>query len=150
MSWLTIRKALAGFLEQLEIAEPVQKKIVRVYEKPPAQIQDTPCIIIYPTPFTTERGPGARKEMTYSAPLVVLVSGEAIDEIVDTVEAFADAMTNLFDEHYMLGNPLPGVTLNVAGEDKGRPGNVTVAEKPYAGFEWTVRIHSVGPKEFRP
>jgi hypothetical protein len=95
-SWRDSRDRIAALLATVAITEPAENSIQRVYETPPATVQDVPCFIIYPPALTVERGSSLRIK-SYTVRLRLLVMDADADRAADFADAFREATIDVFD-----------------------------------------------------
>ena len=113
MTWRLARTRIAAILAAIEITDPTDANILRVYETPPATVEDAPCFIIYPPALKTERAGGGLRIKTYTVRMRCLVADEAVDRAADLVDAFREAVVDAFDVDLTLA----GTVTHIVGPD---------------------------------
>lgn len=96
MAWRDARTRLKALLGTVSISSPDEQAIKRVYETPPGTVQDVPCFIIYPPALSVERSSSLRVKK-YTVRLRLLVSDADLDRAADLVDAYREAVIDVFD-----------------------------------------------------
>jgi len=127
MAWINARARIKALLETVSITSPVEQTIKRVYETPPGTVQDLPCFIIYPPALTVERGSSLRIKH-YTVRLRLLVSDADLDRAADLVDAYREAVIDVFDGDVTLN----GTCTQIVG-----PAVEEAASSSYGGRDFT-------------
>jgi len=109
MAWLDARTRIAALLATVSITEPIEQTIERVHATPPANVEDLPCFIIYPPALKVERGSALRIK-TYTVRLRLLVGDADMDQAADLVDAYREAVIDVFDTDTRLSNSQTRIT----------------------------------------
>ena len=142
MSWSGIRADLKTTLEAISITSPSAKTIKKVYETPPATIQDVPCFIIYPPRAEVTWGEGAARRM-YTVRCRLLLSDADLAVAADLVDAFREATVDkIGTTNLKIGTAAPfGVVVRLVIEEAGA---IDLGGKKYAGLDCLLTLNIVG------
>jgi hypothetical protein len=144
MSWLSARARIAVLLGKVELAEPVKSAIAKVYPTPPGTIGDLPCFIIYPPALKVERGQSGLRIKTYTVRLRLLVSDADLDQAADLVDAYREAVVDMFDTDVRLSDShtrIQGPTVEEAGQ-------FTYGGRDYTGMDCLLTVIIEEPRNF--
>jgi len=96
------RAQIKTFLDGLSINDPLAADIKRVYEKPPATIEDTPCFVLFGAIKKPERRPGGWRIVHYRLRVQLFVQDADADRAAAMAESFGDALINTVDGQLQL------------------------------------------------
>lgn len=97
LSWLVARAAIAEMLRPVAIIFPTGITIERVFETPPKQVSDFPCIIIMGVAKAPPVRSSGLRERDYTARLRVAVDDADIHRSADILDSFTEAIIDAFD-----------------------------------------------------
>lgn len=115
LSWRTARARIAVLLKGVAITSPATASILRVFETPPAQVSDFPCIIILGAEKAIDRSTTRRRE--YVAHLRLVVRDADLNRAADLLDAFQEAIDDTFDANLTIGQRIT----NLVGPEWGLP-----------------------------
>jgi len=144
MAWRDARARIAAILGAISLAEPASVSITRVYETPPAQVQDTPCFIVIPPALEVKRGSSGLRIKTYTVRLSLLVTDEALDRAADLVDAFREAVVDAFDSDLTLA----GTATMITGPNAEEASPIRYGGKDYTGIDFLLTVQIQGPRTF--
>ena len=144
MAWHDARLALLDVLDDLgEITvrrrghSDSTVRVARVYEHPPAAVNDHPAIIAAPPATTVERAASRRREETLTQSLAIVVHDSNPDQAAAIADAIRQAVVERFDTATRLGGHadwIEGPDFDeLAGEQRG--------ELHVAVYSGELRIH---------
>lgn len=147
MSWPEIREQLVQLFEGLAIEDP-PATLKHVYEFPPANIEDDPCIVIYPPKrLPVTRGYGART-VHYTVSCLLLLQDEDALTAAKMIDAFAEKVLDVFDEATAIKGV--GNAWLISQHIEAPRGALTYSGKGFVGFDCIVVIGDTVTKELRP
>ena len=76
--------------------------VKRVYDNPPAGIEDRPCFVIYPPALEVQRLSGGWREKVYTVRMRLLLTDEDIATATALIETYRELMIDAFDAHLRL------------------------------------------------
>jgi hypothetical protein len=141
--YLDFLSRIAALLGTVEVSEPVVQGIARVYRNPPAAIQDLPCFIIYPPSLAVARGSSLRVKR-YAVRLRLLVLDADVGRAADLVDAYREAVMDLFD----IDLTLAGTCSYIEGPDATDPASFTYGGRNYVSMDCLLRVVVEAAKVF--
>lgn len=129
MTWAGARTAIVDVLDGLAITSP-SLSIKRVYEFPPATVQDWPAFILYPPSGSNQHGPSSRFR-NYRQRLRLIVSDQDMSQAAAIADAFREVLLSAFDSNVGLS----GHATQALIQDWDEVGTFPIAEKVFIGFD---------------
>jgi len=97
INWLTARAEIATILTGVAITSPISASIQRVFQTPPKQLSDFPCVVIVGVQKGEPQRTAAIREREYTARLRLIVRDADLDRAADILDAFQEAIIDRFD-----------------------------------------------------
>lgn len=144
LSWLTARAEIAATLTGIAITSPLVQTIQRVYETPPKQVSDFPCLIIMGTAKDPPERSSGLRQRDYTARIRLIVEDADLDRAADIIDAFEEAMIVAFDGNLTLN----GAVSNLIGPSFLEPGFVDVGGQEHRGVDAFVRFRMLDAPGF--
>lgn len=119
-NWLTARAEIASVLTGVAITSPISATILRVFETPPKQVSDFPCVIIVGASKADPIRSSGLRQRDYTARLRLIVNDADINRAADIIDAFEEAIIDAFDANLTLN----GKVSNLNGPRWNEPGVV--------------------------
>jgi len=117
INWLAARAEIAAILSGVSITAPVAASILRVFETPPKQASDLPCVIIVGVSKLAPVRSSGLREREYVARLRLIVQDADINRTADMLDAFEEAIIDAFDKNLTLN----GKVSNLGGPSWNEP-----------------------------
>jgi len=136
LTWRLARTRIAAILAAIEITDPTDANILRVYETPPATVEDAPCFVILPPALKLERAGGGLRIKTYTVRMRCLVADEAVDRAADLVDAFREAVVDAFDVDLTLA----GTATHIAGPDVEEARGWLYSGREFVGMDFLLTV----------
>jgi len=134
--WKDARAELKTILEGVSITSPITETIARVYEFPPAQVQDQPCIIIYPPALDVQRNIGSLRIKNYRVICRLLLRDEDLGRASELADAYREALADKIDDNVTLN----GKATVVSSQEITAVGNFSEAGYPFFGLDCILGI----------
>lgn len=136
LNWLIARAEIKAVLENLSITNPIASTIQRVFESPPAQLSDFPCIMIVGTMKAEPDRSAMLQDRDYIAKIRLFVEDADIDRAYLIIDAFQEAILDAFNSNLQLN----GKVTNLHGPSWDFPGFLDAGGREVRGAEGLVRF----------
>lgn len=146
LNWLTARAEIAAILTGVAITSPINETIHRVYETPPKQASDYPCVIIIGTAKAAPERAMALRDREYTARLRLVVQDADINRAADIIDALQEAIIDAFDQNVTLN----GNVSNLIGPSWLEPGMIDAGGQDQFGADAFVRFFMTDAVTFAP
>lgn len=145
-NWLTARAEIASILNGVAVAAPIATSLVRVFETPPKQVSDFPCVIIIGTAKAEPERAMAIRDRNYTARLRLIVQDADINRAADIIDALQEAIIDAFDANLTLN----GKVSNLTGPQWLEAGVVDAGGQDQWGCDAFVRFLMTDSPTFAP
>jgi hypothetical protein len=146
MTWPQARSRLVTDFTGLAISSPSAQSIVRVYATPPANVEDLPCVVLYPPAVQVTRGPSSRRQKLYTVRCRFLMSEERIDVAAEIVDGFREAAIDVLD----IDVTLEGAVSHIASQRCEEAASFAYGDRQYVGFDCLLDLQLVEQKDYAP
>lgn len=136
ISWRAARAEIAALLVNVAITDPDSQTIKRVYLTPHKTATDIPAVIIVGVAKGEPIRSSGLREREYTARLRLVVRDADIQRAADLIDAFQEAITDVFDQNLTLN----GKVSNLNGPQWLEAGTVDIGGQEHTGCDALVRF----------